>query len=169
MLLHRLKRGEREIRMFKRLLVTGAILLMLIVGFVLVPANVAHADSCNGPCGQDPVVAGCTNGQYILASQDFVSFSDYSEWEIRLRGTHSPRPACHNKVWASLVLINGNNGLSPSVNIQVRDLFGTSPEFDILNSTIFYSDAYTNMIDNVGVACAQYVGVTRLPAVCEPL
>jgi len=155
--------------MFKRLLVVCSLLLLLIVGFILVPANVAHADSCNGGCGQDPVIAGCTNGQYIIASQDFVFFPNYSEWEIRLRGTHSPRPACHNKVWASLVLINGSDGISPSVNIQVRDLFGTSPEFDILNSTVFYNGAYTNMIDNVGIACAKYVGINRPPPACEPL
>lgn len=156
--------------MFKRLLLVGSLLLLLIVGFLLVPTNVADADTCNGDCGQDPVVVGCTHGQYIIAFQDFTFPPNGSEWEIRLRGTHSPLSACHNKVWASLVLISGSDGISPSINIQVRDLLGPSPEFDILNSMIFYSGAYTNMIDNVGIACAKYVGVTRPdPTACQPL
>lgn len=148
----------------KLLLMSFSVLLMLILGFVMVPANVAHADTCNGPCGQDPVQAGCTSSQYILASTDFTAQNE--TWEIRLRSTHSQSAACVNKVWASLVLKSGSNpNLYNSSDIQVYTTF----QYDILPSSHFGSGAYTNMlIFSNNFACAQYDGngISRPPAAC---
>ncbi|MBA2396604.1 MAG: hypothetical protein H0V70_28095 [Ktedonobacteraceae bacterium] len=120
----------------KLLLISFSVLLMLILGFVTIPANVAHADTCNGPCGQDPVQAGCTSSQYILASKDFMAQNE--TWEIRLRSTHSQSAACVNRIWASLVLKSGSNhNLYNSSDIQVYTTF----QYDILPSSHFGSGA----------------------------
>lgn len=141
--------------MFKKpFIISLSILLMLILGFVLIPVYTAHADECNGTCGQDPVQAGCTSSQYIINSTQFVVQNQ--TWEIRLRGSHSQSSACVNKVWASLVLKSGSNpNLFNSQDIQVYTLF----QYDILPSSHFGSGAYTNMLQySNNFACAQYDG-----------
>ena len=145
--------------MFKRLLVVGSILLLLGVGFLLVPAHVAHADSCNGSCGQDPVAAGCVPGQFVLAGSNFTT-NGGSTWQIRLRGS----TGCPGKVWASLVLVRGSNGISNANSIKVRSLSNNVANFDILYAGTFYDGAYTNMIDDVGSSCASYSGAYVTPA-----
>ncbi len=138
--------------MLKRLLVVGSVLLLLIVAFLSVPPHVAHADACNGQCGQDPVTAGCTSTQYIISSSNFTS--DQSMWQIRLRAS----TGCPGKVWASLVLLSGSDGLFNATKIQVYSSSNPSSapqEVDVLNSSQFYSGAYTNMIDDLGgLTCA---------------
>ena len=142
----------------------GSVLLILIIGFALVPASIAHADECNGACGQDPVQAGCTYSQYILASHDFTAQGE--TWEIRLRSTYSRSSACINHVWASLVLKYGNNpNLYNSQDIEVYTTF----QYDSLPSSRFQSGAYTNMlIYSNNSACAQYDGngLYPPPAAC---
>jgi hypothetical protein len=147
--------AERERTMLKKLLMVGALLLMLTLGFALVPANVAHADACNGTCGADPVQAGCTSTQYIISSTAF--WVNGSEWQIRLRSSTSQSSACRNKAWASLVLLQGSNNLPGSYDIEVYTYVDA---YDILNASSFQSGAYTNMInlDWTDGTCAEYNG-----------
>ena len=144
--------------MLKRLLVVGSVLLLLIVGFLLIPTQVAHADTCNGQCGQDPVADGCTNTQYIISSLNFIY--GQSTWQIRLRGSTS----CSGKVWASLVLVSGSDGLLNATYLQVYSISSTTSAYDALYSSQFYSGAYTNMIDDIGLTtCVSYRGAYTSP------
>ncbi len=149
----------------KLLIMSSSLLLMLVLGFALIPANVAHADECNGTCGQDPVQAGCTTSQFILKHMDFTAQNE--TWEIRLRGTYSQSSACIHKVWASIVLKHGSNPtLYNSQNIKVSTLF----QYDLLSSSQFGSGGYTNMIQwTSDGACAQYDGngLYPPPAACS--
>lgn len=149
----------------KRLLLGSFVLLVFMLGFALIPARIAHADECNGACGQDPVQAGCTANQYIVKAYDFPAQGE--TWEIRLRSSHIQNSACINKVWASLVLKSGSNPtLSNSQDIKVYTTF----QSDLLPSSHFGSGAYTNMIQfSNGFACAQYDGngLNPPPAACS--
>lgn len=151
--------------MAKKLLIIGAsLLLTLVLAFAVVPAHVAHADSCNGACGQDPVVAGCTSSQFVM---DINHFNVNGQtWAIRLMGTNSTSPACNGEEWASLVLTSGNNpGLPNSVDIKVFSYSGDpflhqcTHSDDILFSSFFGSGAWTNMVPVGDVGdYAQYDG-----------
>ena len=147
--------------MFKKILVMGPILFMLILGFTLIPTHIAHADTCSKACGQDPVQAKCTNLQYVISSMDFTV--NTSTWRIREMGTKSRRTACKNQVWASLILIGGTNFLGPyPANTQY--IMINSVEYDILSSTQFQSGAYTNMVDHSKHGgCAYYTNVAVTP------
>ena len=148
--------------MFKRLLVVGSILLLLGVGFFLVPAHVAHADSCNRTCGADPVVAGCVNGQTIARFSDTFTY-DGSKWQIYLRSsTH-----CVGKYWASLHFVSGTNRIYDATDIQVFSESDTTENYDILYSKTFYNGAYTNMVVNIGYTCAEFDGaISPSPQAC---
>lgn len=149
--------------MRRKFLLLGSLLLLLMMGFALLPAHVAHADECTGPCGDDPVVDGCSNYQTPRFNQNFsVTNNDGSSstWRIRLMVTGAtPISACNYKAWASLILIQGNSyTINNSVDIQVYNM-GQS---DVLPSSSFQSGAYTNMITYVqDFSGAQYDGYDR--------
>ena len=141
---------------------SSCVLLLLIFGFALIPTSGAHADECNGSCGQDPVQAGCAANQYIVTHAYFTAQNE--TWDIRLRSSHVQSSACINKVWASLVLISGSNyTLYNSQYIQVNTTF----QYDLLPSSQFGSGAYTNMIPfSNGSACVNYSGNGINPGIC---
>ena len=151
--------------MLKRLLVVGSIFLLLVVGFALVPVPVAHADTCSGSawCGQDPYTSGCANGpEDVIAAQEFTYGS--SHWLIREMSSSK----C-NTIWASLILLSGNNGIYNAKDIKVEVINNHGVEYDILSSNRFYNGAYTNMIDAKVLACVYYDGAyvtPRVPSAC---
>ncbi len=142
----------------KLLIMSSFIFLILMLGFAQTPAKVAHADSCTGNCGQDPVVAGCWANQSIVKARDFYIQAQNETWEIRLRSSNVRTSACIGQAWASIVLVSGSNPtLYNSVDIQVY-VSDPGPS-DILNSSQFGSGGYTNMLPYArGDTCAQYDG-----------
>ena len=144
--------------MFKRVLVVGS-LLLLVLGFVLVPAQVAHADTCNGSCGQDPYVSGCAvNGHVdVIAANEFTYGN--AHWLLQLQYSTT----CY-KVWASLLLESGNNGLYNARDLEVFSIVNGTERYDILYSSRFYNGAYTNMIENYEPVCAYYDGAYVTPS-----
>lgn len=155
----------------KLLIMSASILLILTLGFAIVPAHVAHADSCNVTC-DDPVVAGCTSLQYPAVTNHFNV--NNQTWAIQLMRTNATSSACAGEEWASIVVKPGENpNLPNSIDIQVVSSERIhSPEggiicnqfYDVLNSSYFGSGAYTNMIPSGNFRnYAQYDGNSQDP------